>query len=273
MCEEKNIQFKLEIPKEAIGLTVHSDPEFIQKILDKLLENAIKFTKTGGIICGCQIQTEHLSFCVKDTGCGIDNNKLDLIFEVFKQADTAITRGYEGSGLGLTIAKGLVTLLGGEIAVVSENGKGSVFSFTIPLTNAGISLSHDETATNKPNNTEKPLILIAEDDESNYDYLAIAMELSGYNYIHAANGQEAVDLCRQNPDISLVLMDIKMPVMHGDEATRQIRLFRPELPIVATTAHAQSGDEHRFLAAGCNDYIAKPIKKEKLLTIISKYVE
>jgi len=273
LCAGKNIEFKLEIPKEAIGLTVHSDPEFIQKILDKLLENAIKFTNAGGIICGCQIKTEHLSFFVKDTGCGIDNNKLDLIFELFKQADTAITRGHEGSGLGLTIAKGLVTLLGGEIAVVSENGKGSVFSFTIPLTNAGISLSPDETATTKPQNPEKSLILIAEDDESNYEYLAIVIESSGYKYIHAANGRDAVDFCRQNPEISLVLMDIKMPVMHGDEATRQIRTFLPELPIIATTAHAQTGDEHRFLEAGCNEYISKPIKKDKLLEIIRKYIE
>lgn len=128
----KNIEFKLEIPKEAVGLTVNSDPEFIQKILDKLIENAIKFTNEGSIICGCQIKSEHLLFFVKDTGCGIDNKKLDFIFEVFRQADTTITRNYEGSGLGLTIAKGLVTLLGGVIDVASENGKGSTFYFTLP---------------------------------------------------------------------------------------------------------------------------------------------
>jgi PAS domain S-box-containing protein len=273
LCADKNIEFKIEIPKEAAGLTVNSDPEFIQKILDKLLENAIKFTKEGSIICGCHIKTEHLSFFVKDTGCGIDEDKLDLIFEVFRQADTAITRGHEGSGLGLNIAKGLVTLLGGEIAVASEKGKGSVFSFTIPLKNSGKSISSGATDTTKPKNTEKPLILIAEDDESNYDYLAIVIKLSGYNHIHAANGKEAVDLCRQNPEISLVLMDIKMPVMNGDEATRQIRTFLPELPIIAATAHAQTGDEQRFREAGCNDYISKPINKDKLLAIIRKYVE
>jgi PAS domain S-box-containing protein len=273
LCEEKNIEFKLEIPKEALGLTVNSDPEFIQKILDKLLENAIKFTKAGSIICGCQIKTGHLSLFVKDTGSGIDEGKLDLIFEVFKQADTAITRGHEGSGLGLTIAKGLVKLLGGEIAVASEKGKGSVFSFTIPLKNSGKSISSGATDTTKPKNTKKPLILIAEDDESNYDYLAIVIGKSGYNHIHAANGKEAVDFCRQNPDISIVLMDIKMPLMNGDEATKQIRVFRPELPIIATTAHAQTGDEYKLLAAGCNEYIAKPFKKERLLSLIRQYVE
>lgn len=273
LCLAKNIKFEVEIPIESIDLIINSDPEFIQKILDKLLDNALKFTNEGSITCGHKIITDQLEFFVKDTGSGIDNNMQDLIFEMFRQADVSNTRGYEGSGLGLTIAKGLVTLLGGQIYVSSEKGKGSEFKFTIPLKNSGKSILPDAIDITKPKSTKTPLILIAEDDDLNYLFLEAVLDSLGYNYIHAVNGKEAVDFCRQNPEISIVLMDIKMPVLNGDEATKQIRVFRPELPIIATTAYAQTGDEHRFLEAGCNDYLPKPIKKEKLLAIIRKYVE
>ena len=272
-CLDKSIDFKVEIPIESAGLTVNSDPEFMQKIFDKLIENAVKFTKEGSIICGYKIKTAHIEFFVKDTGSGIGDDMQDLIFEMFRQEDSSMTRGYEGSGLGLAIARGLVTLLGGQIYVSSEKGKGSEFKFTIPIKNSGKSMSHDAIDITKPKSTKKPLILIAEDDESNYKYLAVVLKSTGHNHIHALNGKEAVDFCRQNPEISIVLMDIKMPVMNGDEATKQIRVFRPELPIIAITAYAQTGDEHRFLEAGCNDYIAKPIKKEKILSLIKKYIE
>lgn len=272
LCATKNIDFKLEIPNKSAGLTVNSDPELLQKIIEKLVDNAIKFTKVGSITCGYKIKTEHLEFFVKDTGSGIDEDKQDLIFEVFKQADVSNTRGYEGSGLGLTIAKGLVTLLGGQIYVSSEKGKGSEFKFTIPIKNSGKSILPDAIDITKPKSTKTPLILIAEDDHLNYLFLETVLNSLGYNYIHAVNGKEAVDFCRQNPEISIVLMDIKMPVLNGDEATKQIRVFRPELPIIATTAYTQTGDEHRFLEAGCNDYLPKPIEKEKLRSVIKKHV-
>lgn len=273
LCINKNIKFEVEIPIESKGLIVNSDPEFIKKILDKLLKNALKFTKEGIITCVYKIKTEYLEFFVKDTGSGINNDMQDLIFEMFRQEDSSMTRGYEGSGLGLTIAKGLVTLLGGEIFVASEKGKGSEFKFTIPLKNYGKSILPDAIEITKPKSTKTPLILIAEDDDLNYLFLEAVLDSLGYNYIHAVNGKEAVDFCRQNPEISIVLMDIKMPVLNGDEATKQIRVFRSELPIIATTAYAQTGDEHYFLEAGCNDYLPKPIKKEKLLAIIKKYAE
>jgi signal transduction histidine kinase/CheY-like chemotaxis protein len=273
LCLNKRIDFKVEIPIESAGLTVNSDPEFMQKIFDKLIENAVKFTKEGSIICGYKIKPEHIEFFVKDTGRGIGDDMQHFIFEMFRQEDSSMTRGYEGSGLGLTIAKGLVTLLGGEINVASEKGKGSKFTFTIPFNNPEKSISADETKTTKPKSNEKPLILIAEDDDLNFLYLDTLLDSKGYNKIHAVNGAEAVDFCRQNPDISIVLMDIKMPVMNGLEATKSIREFRPELPIIATTADSQTGEEHRFLKAGCDDYIAKPIKKEKILSLIRKYVD
>ncbi len=270
-CSDKKLKFEIKLPINTSSLTVNSDPAFIQIILNKLLDNAVKFTKEGSITCGYCIKNGSIDFFVQDTGSGIDNNKLDLIFEMFRQADPSLTRGHEGSGLGLTIAMSFVTLLGGEIKVTSEKGKGSVFSFTIPLNNSAKSVTLDETITSTSVSTNKPLILIAEDEESNYEYLKIVLKVIGVKYIHAFNGAEAVAVCEQNTDISLVLMDIKMPVMRGDEATRQIRKFRPELPIIAITAFAQTGDEQRFRAAGCNDYVAKPIKKEKLMALLSKY--
>ncbi|MDP2842395.1 MAG: hybrid sensor histidine kinase/response regulator, partial [Acetobacterium sp.] len=220
LCIAKNLKFEIYIPVETSGLTVNSDPEFIQKILEKLIDNAIKFTKEGSITCGYLIKTERIEFFVKDTGYGVEDDMKELIFEMFRQEDSSMTRGHEGSGLGLSIAKGLVTLLGGEMFVASEKGKGSVFTFNIPLNNIGKSKSQISTDATNPISNKKPLILIAEDDESNYMYLAVVLKSTGHNHIHAADGKEAVDFCRQNPEISLVLMDIKMPVMNGDEATK-----------------------------------------------------
>lgn len=274
VCSEKNIGFYSESPSESDNLIIRSDSQFIQKILEKLIDNAVKFTKNGSITCGYGIKEGNVEFFVRDTGSGIDIEKQKLIFEMFSQADTSMTRGYEGSGLGLTIAKGMVTLLGGEIHLNSEKGKGSVFSFTIPYSCPEKPMSIDpgiKAAKTIPN--DKTVILIAEDEELNYLYIQTVLKPSGYHLIHAVNGEEAVNLCRQNPEIALLLMDIKMPVMNGVEATKLIREFRPELPIIATTAYAQTGDEHRFLEVGCNAYIAKPINKKKLLSLIRKYVE
>jgi len=140
LCAEKGIGFNTDLPSGADHLMLHSDPEIIQKILGKLLDNALKFTKEGFITCGYRIIPGQVGFFVRDTGCGIDIDKQQLIFEKFRQADVSYTRSYEGSGLGLTIAKGLVTLMGGEISVASEIGKGSIFTFSIPINNPGKSI-------------------------------------------------------------------------------------------------------------------------------------
>ena len=272
LCLVKNLKLEVSIPAGSSDLTINCDAELIRKILEKLIDNAIKFSKEGCITFGYLIKGEYIEFFVKDTGTGIADDKQDLIFEMFRQADVSTTRGYEGSGLGLTIAKKLVTLLGGVINVTSRNGEGSTFRFTVPADNSKKTGSEDVFRTTGIKQKENPLILIAEDNELNYTFLTYVFKSSGHKHIRAANGKEAVDICRQNPDISIVLMDIKMPVMNGDEATKLIRTFRPELPIIATTAYAQTGDENRFLEAGFTDYVPKPIKQEILLELISKYV-
>jgi PAS domain S-box-containing protein len=269
-CAEKKLDFEAVIPADHKNIIVNSDQEFIRKLAGILLDNAVKFTEKGKITCGFRIIPAYLEFFVEDTGKGIARDKLEMIFEMFSQEFNSISRGYEGSGLGLAIAKGLVELLGGTITVTSLKGKGSTFTFTIPHSEPAIienpvMLKKDESGT-------KPFVLIAEDERSNYLYMEVMMRMTGCDYLHAVNGAEAVDLCRKHPEITLVLMDIKMPVLNGIEATKLIREFRPELPIIATTAYAQTSDEQRFLNAGCNDYLAKPIKKEKLLLLLQKYI-
>lgn len=272
LCEEKNIDFKVFTPLAIDKLILNSDAEIIDKIFYILLENALKFTNHGCISCGFNVMNGFINFYVKDTGKGIAKDKLEKIFVMFSQEDTSNTRGYEGSGLGLTIASGLVKLLGGTISVVSEKGVGSTFSFTVPYKVSELKSNKLSTGQDLLTNSSRPLILIAEDDELNFLYIEAVIKMINCDYLHAKNGVEAVDICKQNDKITLVLMDIKMPVMNGMEATQIIHLFRPDLPVIATTAYAQTGDEYRFLSAGCNGYISKPIKKDKLLELIQKHI-
>lgn len=272
LSQGKQIRFIAEIPKENANLTIHSDSKFIRKILTVLLSNAYKFTKDGIIVCGYRVLHENIEFFVQDTGLGIAPDKIDLIFDIFTQEETSDTRGYDGSGLGLTIARGLVNLLGGTLSVVSEKGKGSTFTCSLPLDCSGIKASPSMARkVKRTSERNKPLILIVEDDDLNLLYMKSVLGIIGYESIQAINGAEAVDMCRYNPEISIVLMDIRMPVMNGVEATKLIREFKPELPIIATTAYALSGDEHRLLEAGVTDYLAKPINKEKLISILRRY--
>lgn len=268
----KNIRFVTEIPREHAHLIIKSDNKFIRKILNILLSNAYKFTKDGIIVSGYRVLSDSIEFFVQDTGSGISPDKLDLIFDLFTQEETSDTRGYDGSGLGLTIAKGLVNLLGGTLTVVSEKGKGSTFTCSIPLDGSGIKSTQSTGSKLKrtPGNN-KPLVLIVEDDDLNLLYMKSVLGIIGCDAIQAINGAEAVEMCKHNPDISIVLMDIRMPVMNGVEATKLIREFKPELPIIATTAYALSGDEHRLLETGITDYLAKPINKEKLIEVLRKY--
>lgn len=271
LCAEKNIEFDVVIPEKTNNIILYSDGEIIGKILNNLLNNAIKFTKQGRINCGYSLNSGFLEFYVNDTGCGIAPDKLDLIFEMFTQEDVSISRGYEGSGLGLSIAGGLVKLLGGTITVTSEKEIGSSFTFTVPYV-ATEPLLADISEPEIKTELRKPLVLIAEDEDSNFLYFEYVMKLIECDYLRANDGAEAVEICKKNSDITLILMDIQMPVMNGLEATWLIHEFRPDLPVVAVTAYAQTGDEYRCRAAGCNDYLSKPVKKDKLLSLLHKYI-
>ncbi|MFA5419995.1 MAG: response regulator, partial [Bacteroidales bacterium] len=271
LCEEKNIVFETEEPIEPTSLILHSNSEFLRKIMNNLLDNALKFTREGSIHCGYRIIPGFIEFYVQDTGCGIVRDKLEIIFDMFSQEDPSNTRGYEGSGLGLAIAQGLVKLLGGDIKVMSEKGKGSLFTVSVPYHEPTPAQQQVTAKTSGSTDINKPLILIAEDEETNYLYVEVIMQMTDCKYILVNNGAEAVDICRKNDKITMVLMDIKMPVMNGLEATKVIHEIRPELPIIAMTAYAQTDDEYRFMAAGCNGYLAKPIKKDKLISLLQTF--
>lgn len=276
--EKRGIQFSFinSLPdNEAI---IKTDREKIYAILSNLVKNAIKFTKKGFIEIGYNKIDDYLEFFVKDSGEGIPDEKQQIIFERFRQSSESITRNYEGAGLGLSIAKGYIEMLGGKIWVESEFGIGSVFHFTIPYTseNRPKPIMNDGSAEIATDNQFHPeisglKILVVEDDESSEMFLFTVLNKYCKEIINARNGFESIEICRNNPDIDLVLMDIRMPEMDGYEATRQIREFNKECVIIAQTAFALSGDREKAIDAGCNDYIPKPIDIKLLKALIRKH--
>ena len=270
ISDKKNIGLKLEIQANSEHITLLSDVVLFNKLMGHLIDNAVKFTNKGDIILGYTIKHGVIEFFVRDTGVGIREESLSLIFESFKQEELSRNRGFEGSGLGLSIAQGLVRLLGGEMHVVSVKGEGSTFYFTIPYNEIPIGANSEEK-DGKPPIIENPVVLIADDDDTNLFYLEVILKKKCVSTITARDGKQAVDQCREHPEISLVLMDIKMPVMDGIQATNEIKSFRKDLPIIAFTAFAMSGDTKMARDAGCDDYLPKPVSKEKLIGKLQKY--
>jgi PAS domain S-box-containing protein len=276
--------FKLQANQKGIELSVaeqiskekslvETDKNKVESILSNLVKNAIKFTEEGSIRLGNYIKDDWLVFYVKDTGRGIPAEKIDSVFERFVQADTRLTRAHEGSGLGLTISKAYVRLLGGEIWVESEAGKGSTFYFSIPY-----KFEHGKTASLESQNMQhdtylkEPTVLIAEDDDASFQYLNILLKKKNIKTLRAINGMEAIQIFQENPGISLILMDVKMREMDGIEATMEIRKHNKKIPIIAQTAYAFSQDEEKVKKAGCNDFISKPIKSSALYSVLEKYL-
>jgi len=271
-CDLKGLNLILNIPEQNMITSLCSDAVIIRKVFSHMLDNSVKFTKQGEITFGYNGKPGAIEFFVKDTGIGISKDSQLLIFESFIQEEFLNTRGYEGSGLGLSISQGLVALLGGSIHADSEKGIGSRFSFTIPYKAAdSCELPSDNRVLKEHLLPGKPVILIADDDRYNFILIETILKRSDITVYAAENGQEAVDFCHEHPEISLVLMDMKMPVMDGLEATREIKAFRKDLPVIAITAFAMSGDEERILASGCDDYVPKPVSRDQLSTKLSKF--
>jgi PAS domain S-box-containing protein len=253
--------------------TVSTDNSKLNAILSHLINNAIKFTKSGSIELNIHPIDNRLEFLIKDTGVGIPENRQQSIFERFIQADISNTRPFEGAGLGLSISKSYVEMLGGKIWVESEVDKGSTFYFTIPFIttqNAIVSTETSDASNVKEDTPKKEKVLIVEDDEMSEMLLSVLLGNYFDERLYARTGIEAIEVSRNNPDMDLILMDIKMPGMDGYEATRQIRKFNSDVIIIAQTAHALAGDRERALAAGCNEYISKPYNKTSLMKVINK---
>lgn len=244
-----------------------TDREKLKHIFSNLLSNAVKFTKQGNIEYGYTVKSNCIEFFVSDTGIGIEKELHDAIFERFRQAETSDTRSYRGTGLGLSIAKGLVALLGGRIWLESEQGKGTTFYFTIPT--MGISMVQGQEIVD-PENIE---ILIAEDDDINYLFIQeVLLDIKCFPF-HAKNGSEAVRILKEHPEIKLIFMDIKMPVMDGYEATLAIKELYPSIPVYALTAYALLSSPEELMKSGFSGFISKPIDKVKLESIIGKHID
>ena len=269
----KNLYFSYKKEVTDSQSYISTDPTKLHQVLSNLIKNAMKFTQKGRIEFGYIIKDNKFQFYVKDTGIGIGKDLKDLIFERFRQGDISNTSAYEGAGLGLSITKAFVELLGGKIWLESRENKGSTFVFTLPDNRAeGIKRSQMAEKTEQEFSGPAHTLLVVEDDESSYLYLQEILTRSNIQLLRAFNGKEAIEMLNQNPAISLILMDIKMPVMNGWDATRQIKQMRADIPVIAQTAYASENYRIQSLDAGCDDYISKPINKELLLEIIRKFI-
>ncbi|MDY0200686.1 MAG: PAS domain S-box protein [Tenuifilaceae bacterium] len=274
-ANEKGLDLSYSSALSFDNAVITTDAGRVRQILTNLLGNALKFTNQGDIKFGYTLDGSYLHFFVKDTGIGIAPEHTETVFERFGQVEANLSQQTGGNGLGLAISKAYVNKLGGSIWIDSSQGLGTTFHFTIPFQPVIHKESmHQQAAQDTQESLPKGInMLIAEDDTVNFQY--IKEILSGYdvNIIWVKNGADAVNEVKVNPDIDIVLMDIKMPVMDGYEATAEIKKYRANLPVIAQTAYAFAADREKALNAGCNNYVSKPIDRKQLLALISMYVK
>ena len=279
--------FKLEVEAKGMKIVLRNmlsfrdshlmtDREKLYAILTNLVKNAIKFTRMGSIELGCARKGDFIEFYLRDTGVGILFEQQQLIFERFRQASESLAREYEGAGLGLAISKEYVEMLGGRIWLESELGRGSVFYFTLPYIKSKVVDAILPDVTSHLSNdhfVNDLLVLIAEDDSISDRLLCELIQPFCFKILEAKTGYEAVEACKNNPDIDLILMDILMPEMNGYDAIREIRKFNKDVIIIAQTAYGLLGDRRKAMEAGSNDYIPKPISKDELITILKMHLK
>jgi CheY-like chemotaxis protein len=271
-----DVELFVEMENTDENLSIFSDPYRLKQILTNLIGNAIKFTDNGYIKFGYQIEPQgyeyYIKFFVEDTGIGLNKKEQKEIFEQFRKIDSGDkSKLYRGAGLGLAISRNLVNELGGKIWIESETGVGSTFRFTLPYIKTDTKYEQNEPI-NKDYNWKNKTILIAEDEQSNIKMIRLVLQKTNVNIIHVQNGRDVINKYENNIDIDLVLMDIKMPKVNGLDATREIRKFNSQIPIIAFTAYAMPADQQKAKEAGCTDFIVKPIKKDKLLAKLDHYL-
>lgn len=284
---KKNLSFTLKIDR-SVPAYVTGDKQRISQVLINLLDNALKFTNDGSICLGCMYKEHKLVLTITDTGIGIPENRLQTVFMPFKQIDSSFTRRYKGTGLGLAICKRLITGMGGEISVTSELGKGSTFTVSLPLEKSSESTTEEDIYTenessgelvayirkmlSRPGHTFK--ILVAEDDEMNRLLYEGILEKLMLDIQFVSNGKNAIEqLLKDRAD--LVFLDIHMPLMDGMQTIQIIRhnSTLKDLYVIAVTAYALKGDNIKFINAGCNDYLSKPIDRNVLLNKIAERIK
>lgn len=269
-----NVQLVVEFDPMLDEFVVYTDESRLRQVFMNLIYNALKFTDYGNVKFGFNLRTNDqvIEFFVKDSGIGIAPDQQANIFKRFRQLDDAHTRKFGGTGLGLAICEGLIKLLGGQIWVKSEQGKGSQFFFTIPLA----AKAEIKTKIKKgpvfveSYNWAGKSILIVEDDEVNQEFLVAVLSPTSAKIHTAVTGEEAVKFCKSGNPVDLVLMDIRLPKMNGFDAFAKIREVYPEVPVIAQTAFAMSEDATRCLDVGFSDYVSKPINRKHLLAMINR---
>jgi len=278
---DKGLNLRLQVDP-VIEPAVYGDPLRLRQVLVNLVGNAIKFTQAGEVLISMEpvrqtVESTELRWSVSDTGVGIPADKLETIFDSFEQADGSVTRQYGGTGLGLTISKELVEMMGGQLVVDSKVGEGSTFSFSLKLKRqpeTGQDLLPVPAQSDRPAlaPVREQRVLLVEDNPVNQKLALALLNRLEAEVTMAENGQEALE-CLEQASFDLIFMDIQMPVMDGLTATSRIKAEPAwqHIPIVAMTAHAMQGDRERFLAAGMDDYLTKPVRKADVRQILAQY--
>lgn len=278
MLEYLFAEYENRFAQKGLKLTIecmlkeHEKHEFLDKektyeIVKQLLDNALKYTEMGEVSLKVSKVDDKLYIAVTDTGIGIAPENHALIFERFRKLEHNNQKLYRGNGIGLCIALEYAKILNGTIDLVSEENKGSTFTLVLPSAKArksSIDANDSTTEITKISN-----ILVVEDEEDNAMLLKLLFKNTRAVLHLASDGQKAIDICRSNPEIDLVLMDIRMPLLDGLDATREIKKFRPELKIIAQTAYAFESDRRKAIEAGCDDFIVKPLNRAKLQKLVA----
>jgi len=274
--KKDKIEIHLSIPPEKSLQHFYTDPGRLQQVMSVLLDNALRFTEKGYIQFGYELKdAKNLMFFVKDTGPGISKDTLKNIFTRFRQIETLSNKKYPGSGLSLSIAKNIVEMLGGKISCESVPGEGSTFYFLLPLNITDKNSEKEitkESINIKNFNWKNKVILVVEDEEVNFRFIEAVLDDTQVQLIHAYNGKQGVGLCKSINKIDLILMDIKMPDMDGFDACKVIKEYKKSIPVIAQTAYTLPESRKQCKDAGFDEYIAKPIDIELLLTTLNKYL-
>lgn len=302
IAEDKGLSFEVRV-EENVPRYIYTDHKRLYQVLKNLCSNAIKFTSSGSVrvrfyrpdsvsgINDSMDVTNTICISITDTGIGIPEDKYELIFQAFRQADGTTSRQYGGTGLGLTISREILTLLGGAITVESEKGKGSVFTVYVKTNDESpeeyIEAVHhvDDLIVDQQINEIQELlvdsksmlharVLLVDDDIRNIYAMTALLESHGCSVVYAENGADAVDIIKSDGKFDVILMDMMMPIMDGYTAMRTLRKDpRFNIPIIALTAKAMVGDREKCINAGANEYLAKPVKKDELIPLIQKVLK
>jgi nitrogen-specific signal transduction histidine kinase/CheY-like chemotaxis protein len=267
-ARDKHLVFELDSELTENQDVIYGDSTRLVQILTHLLNNAFKFTYSGSIQLGCRLNNEKLIFSVKDTGIGILPENKEIIFERFRQVEDTLTRKFGGSGLGLSISKALVEMMGGEISVDCDSAKGSTFYFTIPYMNVPLKNKVQRNYIETKSCLRDTRILICEDDDFGYLYVNRLLTQAGATTFRAISGTRAIKFCQSEEVIDLIIMDLRMPEMSGNDAAGFIKKLRPSIPIIVSTASSSYEIESLLDKRLFDGVVYKPIISANLLETV-----